>query len=268
MISDWGEAESINRDKIAFLSEAAPVEGVALPVPRFNSNFHFLMDAAIPMIAYFESGAALDGDHVILTAEKQKTFARLTLEALAAHYGAKLREIGPREKALCARAVAYRRRRPASGWFPIWREGADSLRAILLTHFGHTPDPEARRRIYLRRGPEKLRNLTNEAAMDALAREQGFELFQPAARNFREQVTLCSEAEAILAVHGAALANILFAPKGTRVIEIFGQQGCKSGYLSICHRLGLEHVISIGGADDKDQNFAADIDGLREALDG
>ncbi|MEL6281126.1 MAG: glycosyltransferase family 61 protein [Pseudomonadota bacterium] len=266
VVTEWGEADSINRDKISVLRQGPALEAVALPVPRFNNNFHFLIDAATPIIDYFESGAALGGPHVILTAANQKTFATETLAALSAHYGAELRMVAPNEKVLCSQAVFYRRRRPASAWFPVTRETADKLREILLAHFGRTADPARRRLLYLRRGQEKLRNLTNTAEMDALMARHDFEAFQPAASNFADQVSLCAEAQTIVAVHGAALANILFAPPGTRVVEVFGRKGCKSGYLSICHRLGLEHVISIGGEDDGDQNFAADLDHLDASL--
>jgi capsular polysaccharide biosynthesis protein len=76
------------------------------------------------------------------------------------------------------------------------------------------------RRIYLSRRDATWRRLVNEEAIERLMREHGFEVLVPGEMSFAEQVSACASADVIVSVHGAALANVVFARPGTLVIEI------------------------------------------------
>lgn len=262
-----GQPENWNRDKIALLSDAAPVEGVSLTVRRYTNYFHFMLEAAMPLVAYFEHEARAEGPHSIVSAPIAAGFVRETLQAIAKRYGAGFIEQKKGEKARLERAVAYIRRSPCSDWPMARPETAAALRDALLAHFGQSLDPAARRRLYLRRGQAKIRNLANGAALEAMALERGFEVLEPAAFNLADQARLPAESEKILAVHGAALANLLFARPGAEVVEIFAEDFCKSVYMMLARQLGLRHRRVLSGAGDYAQNFEADLEAVAAALD-
>jgi capsular polysaccharide biosynthesis protein len=77
------------------------------------------------------------------------------------------------------------------------------------------------KRIYLSRQDATSRKLTNEPALISLLARYGFERYMPAELGFQEQIDLCYGAEALVAVHGAAMANVVFCPATAKVFEIF-----------------------------------------------
>jgi len=76
------------------------------------------------------------------------------------------------------------------------------------------------RRLYISRARAQRRKLTNENEVWGLAEAAGFERVFMEDHPFEEQVRMMGEAEAVMAPHGAGLTNMIFAPPGTRVIEI------------------------------------------------
>ncbi|MEO1328522.1 MAG: glycosyltransferase family 61 protein [Pseudomonadota bacterium] len=267
LITERGEPADWNHDKLGLLREGAPVEGLAAPIRRFNSYFHFLFEFAVPFTALLESGALRGAPVTLLLSEGSKRFAAETAAALAARYGLSVRALGARERVRAEAVWALRRTRPCPDWYPVSRATADALAEALRRRFGPAAAQGGGPRLYLRRGREKLRNLTNAEALDGLLAARGFEALIPAADNFEAQIARSAAAREIAAVHGAALANLLFARPGTRVVEIFGRGGCKSLYALLCSMLGLEHSAVLGGAADAKQNFAAPLDLVEAALD-
>ena len=86
------------------------------------------------------------------------------------------------------------------------------------------------RRIYISRANAKRRILTNEDELITYIKKQGFEIVEPHRLSYTEQVRLFSSCSCILAVHGAGLTNILFAPKGCKVLEMHNPQVTRKSY--------------------------------------
>ncbi len=88
-----------------------------------------------------------------------------------------------------------------------------------------TLDPERTRphssRIYISREDATVRRVTNEDEVVDLLAEWGFERYKLAELSYAEQVTLFSDAEAIVSPHGSGLLNQIYADDAT-VIELFG----------------------------------------------
>jgi capsular polysaccharide biosynthesis protein len=83
-----------------------------------------------------------------------------------------------------------------------------------------------RRRIYVTRGPSaNNRTVINDVEVQELLGSRGFELVDPGELSVREQIETFATASVIVATHGAALANLVFAPFGTAVVELF-PAGC------------------------------------------
>jgi len=76
-------------------------------------------------------------------------------------------------------------------------------------------------RIYISREDATVRRVTNEEAVMDLLAEYGFERYRLAELSYAEQVTLFSDAEAIVSPHGSGLLNQIYADDAV-VIELFG----------------------------------------------
>ncbi|HUA51661.1 MAG TPA: glycosyltransferase family 61 protein, partial [Candidatus Sulfotelmatobacter sp.] len=62
-----------------------------------------------------------------------------------------------------------------------------------------------------------------------VAARHGFEPVSPEALGFVDQVKLFAAASVIAGPHGAGLANMVFAPPGTPVVELIGPRFAASG---------------------------------------
>lgn len=83
-----------------------------------------------------------------------------------------------------------------------------------------------KQRIYVTRGPSaNNRTVINDDQVTALLAERGFVMVDPGTLSVAEQIRTFANAEVIVATHGAALANLIFASPGSTVIELF-PAGC------------------------------------------
>ena len=81
-------------------------------------------------------------------------------------------------------------------------------------------DNSYHKRIYVKRGNVKHRKVINEnKILDYLTR-LGFVAIEMQGKTVREQANIFSSAEVIIAPHGSALTNLLFARPNTKVIEL------------------------------------------------
>jgi capsular polysaccharide biosynthesis protein len=102
--------------------------------------------------------------------------------------------------------------------------------AILREFFAkHLESRPAARKIYLSRIGQK-RSPANEHALQRELEQQGFARFDGAGMSLLSQIALFSSARQLIGMHGAALANIVWAPKGVDVCEIFS-----SAYMPSCY---------------------------------
>lgn len=108
--------------------------------------------------------------------------------------------------------------------------------------------------IFISRNTDKLsgtgsRTAANEAAfVQALANLTTvaglrLEVFQGDRTSLAETIALFGEARAVIGVHGAGLANMLFAPPGTKVFEIALRTPRHRDYMHAAAALGHEYWI-------------------------
>lgn len=87
------------------------------------------------------------------------------------------------------------------------------LRAGLKRFWTETDD---RRKLFVRRR-SRGRHIVNEAEIEALATAAGYEIVDPGASTFRDQVSLFSQASHIVGPTGAWISNLACAPSGAKV---------------------------------------------------
>ena len=102
------------------------------------------------------------------------------------------------------------------------------------------------RKIYLSRKGERSRHILNEEEYLPLLRENGFEVINCAQLALEEQIRIFSEAQCVVAPHGAALTNILYAPPEAKIFEIFEPESIRQCYWSMSVTLGHDYHFGVG----------------------
>ena len=76
-------------------------------------------------------------------------------------------------------------------------------------------------KIYVTRRDARRRKLANELELETSLRSLGFVIIQPEKLTVTEQARFFGSAKCIVAPHGAALSNLIFAPAGSLLVELF-----------------------------------------------
>jgi capsular polysaccharide biosynthesis protein len=120
------------------------------------------------------------------------------------------------------------------------------LREAFLAH----ADPlyDAPRRFYVRRRTAN-RGIVNEHEVIEFFSGQGWEIVDTAELSMAQQIRLFAGAEAICALHGAALANLVWARDGTRVLELVADTFINAVYENLAARVGVEHRFILCAGD-------------------
>lgn len=102
------------------------------------------------------------------------------------------------------------------------RPALEWIRNSAYQHFGINPDAtEPTERIFISRSLATGRKIVNEPEVEELLTRHGFKTYFLENLSLKDQISLFSRAEAVVAPHGAGLTNLTFAPLGTRVLEFF-----------------------------------------------
>ena len=96
------------------------------------------------------------------------------------------------------------------------------------------------KRIFLKRR-EPTRRLLEGIAIEKYLKKLGFQVLDPSTISFPEQARVFHNAEVIVSAHGAALANIVFCRKKTKIVEIFSGRYVNLCYQHLAGACGLFH---------------------------
>jgi hypothetical protein len=146
----------------------------------------------------------------------------------------------------------------------------DFLRREFLEAAG--PSASGGKRLYISRDDAGYRRIRNEPeCLDVLV-QCGFEKISLSGMTVAEQAELFSSAEAVVAPHGAGLANLVFCNPGTRVVELFSPVWLKPCYWELCNGACLEYWYLVGGGDGEQgisglkQDYTIDVRELAETI--
>ena len=127
--------------------------------------------------------------------------------------------------------------------------------------------PRADRRIIIKRsGATGRRGLENEADVLRALASLGFRGYVLENLSFKEQVDLFYDAEVVIGVHGAGLANLLFTPH-CKVVELFSTVAVVPHYFFLCASLGHEYTCVVGDRYSQNAPCRVDINRLLGHLD-
>ena len=113
-----------------------------------------------------------------------------------------------------------------------WGMPSDLAVNFLRASFGVTTASGTGKRFYLVRGETRDRRVTEETNLVVALGKEGFEPLDSGRLGIRATAAALAGAEWIIAPHGAALTNMVFAPPGCKVVEIFDP-----GFTNPCYRL-------------------------------
>ena len=237
--------------------------GTALLLGAANSDnyFHWLFDS-LPRWKMLQDAGYADYDHVLLHSQPHH-FQDETLDRLNVPTAKRLR---------CNKNFVYQFDRlvvPAMP-FPLWQVApwtCDWVRTLFPERGG---GPE---RIYLSRRRATRRRLVNEAELEARLENLGFVCVRPETLSVAEQAARFSAAKQVVAPHGAGLANMVFAPPGALLVELFHPDNQNQTYRNLAAACGLRYAGVVGRRsrdlarhDDRDAEFSVEIEEILRPL--
>jgi capsular polysaccharide biosynthesis protein len=105
------------------------------------------------------------------------------------------------------------------------------------------------KRIYVSRAVARKRLVENEKAVIAMLAGHGFEVLTLEKMSLVDQIAAFTEAEVVVAPHGAGLTNLLWTRPGAILLEIFPEGGVHgSAFLRLASQIGIDYFAFVGQA--------------------
>jgi hypothetical protein len=101
----------------------------------------------------------------------------------------------------------------------------------------------AKKKLMVLREDANNRLVTNIDDVKRLLRRYGYESYNPAGDAVQEQMAMFSAATHIVAVHGAALSNLIWSAPSVRLLELLPVDYQDFGYRAICGNKSIKHRI-------------------------
>ena len=212
--------------------------GTALLLGAANSDnyYHWLLDS-LPRWKLVQAAGWREYDFVLLHSQPRQ-FQEETLDWLGVPAAKRLR---------CSKNFIHQFERlvvPAmpfpleevSAWACAW------LRSLVPQE---AAGPE---KVFLSRRGVGGRQVANEAELQAALESRGFVSVQPEKLSVTEQAQLLGAARCVVAPHGAALTNLVFAPPGALLLELFHPQHKNRCYVNLAAACGHRYASLDGRA--------------------
>jgi capsular polysaccharide biosynthesis protein len=116
----------------------------------------------------------------------------------------------------------------------------------LRSTFAIAPPVNPTRRIYVERGSARRRRVVNEDEVLTTLSGHGFESVTMDHMTIGEQAAIFASAEIIVAVHGAALTNVVFATPGARLIELLPANHAHAFFWHLAQRVEVAYDVLVG----------------------
>jgi Glycosyltransferase 61 len=215
-----------------------PLEGLTVCAFAEGTNYAHTLLQSVPRLELFRRADALEGDRFLVNEGQRATLEALELLGIPAGrvHRVPLRDAPVYQTEWLRAATSMNTWDFGVGW------SAEFLNAVFLPD---PPEPDASRRLYVPRGTTR-RAVLNEDDVVAMLEPRGFEVVTMDGRSISEQAAMFASASVIVAPHGAALANLVFARPGTVVVELMGTNTASGLYPVLSWRRRLDHRVIMG----------------------
>ena len=105
-------------------------------------------------------------------------------------------------------------------------------------------------KLYISRALARGRRVENEDAIRHILERRGYRTVYAEKHSMQEFAKLVARAQAIAAPHGAGLANVVFAPPGVQVLEMYGAKLIQEGWF-LTSGVGGQHFLLPGKDHDR-----------------
>jgi len=240
---EWGRhPEKHFTQRRIFLPRATPVSGKTLILASTGGNtfFHWMMDVLPRMeIAQMAGWGPEQHDWFLVNSLHQK-FQVESLEQLGI----------PRERCLeiddrLALELEWATLPSLPGISGVPRKS--SIQFLKKLFLEQETTPRARRLLFIGRETCHHRRLADAGKLWRHLQALGFEKFDGTGLSIREQANIFRSAQMIVAVHGAALTNLVFCEPGTKLLELFSWDYVNPCYRDLCHLAGIKHQAALIG---------------------
>lgn len=205
------------------------------------NNYYHWMQLTLPLLlAYKELAAGVHIDHYYVGEQVHAGFQQETLDVLGIPVSKVVRQPCRADRMLCA----FRIHPAEHGVYYRDPWGHQFVRSLFIAPRQLRPS----RKLFVRRGSSSIRQAENEADVVRSLRARGFEDVAMEGLTVAQQARLFSEAAVVVGVHGAALTNLLFAPPGARIVEIFPPGVRETSYFAAAAHGKLSYSYMIGEA--------------------
>jgi Glycosyltransferase 61 len=237
----------------------------------YSGYWHWLMEGLLHAVRLDEAGVLQALDRLVICIDGRE--ARLVSESLQA-VGIRLTavELSSTPFDCYARELVVPMRAPGFGGLVDEADPSD-FREILLqnTKYHNGADiraarrrlglegaaaPRASRRLFVSRRDAAKRRVVNEDELLTALATLGFEVIVPGALTFGEQVAAFSSADVVVGPHGAGLANAIFMPRGSTIVELHHADSGLTHYERLAALVGLRYH---GLACDPDETLPRDM---------
>lgn len=113
-------------------------------------------------------------------------------------------------------------------------------------------------RIYVSRSKAKFRRVVNETELYPLLEQYGFKIVWSEEMDYKQQIQMFYDAEAIISPHGAGLTNLLFAEKA-KIVEFHPAKIMKGRYMLLCKGLEFDYTPIVGTKGDEIEDFTVSL---------
>lgn len=131
-------------------------------------------------------------------------------------------------------------------------------------------ESKAYRKIYISRSDAFKRKVSNESEIIPILLKFGFEVIKMEELSFRDQRELMRETAVLLSIHGAGLANMIFMPKNSKVIEFHPDvDRYNSCFYHLASALGISYYYSFEKGDHpnpQDANINVELENISRIL--
>jgi len=236
------------------------IDGPVAAIPPYKHYGHMLTDVLMPLAYALHRGALAPGETLtIVTARSVIPLVQSFIEGLG-RIGVPVNHVrlAPWERVRAGRYLYARSHCCNLERVFATPEAVEYIRSVFEAAYADRPLPEAAQRIYLTRGRTRLRQVAGEAELIEGLRGRGFRIVEASWTNHHEQMHWFGEARTIMGVHGAGLANVLWARRQPVLIELMAQNARKSTGLHWAAEVGADYEPVTGGPEGPRQAFSVD----------
>ena len=202
-----------------------------------NNYFHWFTDV-IPKLIYLEN--QYPEYTVVFSASLLNTyFIKRSLDFIKLNYASILSY----EKVFAKEFIGIPNFAPTGNFLPYF---------TLLTQRKFMPgERTATKNIFVKRKLPLNRRVLNEEEILTIFKKYSFDIIDTEEIEWQEQVALFSETKILIAVHGAALTNMLYMHKGAKVLELRRADDRKNNcYYSLASAMSLDYYYQLCKVDD------------------